>query len=298
MLQLSIGEVMTSPVETIEPGESARSVATILAENEFGSLVVCEGGAPVGIVTYSDVTKLVSEGRDPDSTAVESFMSTPIVTIHEDESIDEAAKALRANSIKRLPVVDGDGDVVGIVTTTDLSNYIPHLVRLNPQQETPERTRHRIRPDVAYEDADWEHEYLGDEGTIDVGDTSKFTKTISDDDVESFAEITGDTNRVHLDQSYAERTRFGGRIVHGALVVGLVSAALARLPGSIIYLSQDVRYLAPVDIGDRATASCEVVEHIGDDRYRLTTQVYDGSDELVVDGEAVVLSDGIPDESD
>ena len=292
MLQLSVRKVMSSPVETVAPDESAREVATRLAENDYGSLVVTDGETPVGIVTYFDVTRLVADGRDPDSTPVETFMATPLVTISEDATIDEAADRLRENDIKRLPVVGGES-VVGIVTTTDLSNYVPHLIR-HKHRETPDRERQSVRVDTAYEDEDWDHEYHGSEARIDVGDRSRFTKTLSEADIEAFAEASGDTNRLHLDQEYAEKTRFGTRIAHGTLVVGLISGALARLPGLTIYLSQDVRYRGPVEIGERVTADCEVVEHVGDSRYRLTTQVERENGELVIDGEATVLSDEVP----
>lgn len=294
MLQLSIGAVMTTPVETVAPSESARAIATTLTENVFGSLVVCENGQPVGIVTYSDVTALVSEGLDPDSAPVEAFMSTPLVTVHEDESIDEAAKRMREHQIKRLPVVDGDDEIVGIVTSTDLSHYVPHLVKLKDKPETANYERTSPRSDIAYHNAEWDHEYFGTETSIDVGETATFSKTLSDEDVEAFAEASGDTNRLHLDQEYASETRFGTRIAHGTLVAGLISAALARLPGLTIYLAQEVRYLGPVALGDRATARCEVVEHIGDNRYRLTTDVFCENDQKVIEGEAVVISDEVP----
>jgi acyl dehydratase/CBS domain-containing protein len=294
MLQLSIGAVMTKPVRTVSPTESARAVATTLTENPLGSLVVCETGQPVGIVTYSDITALVSEGHDLNSTTVEAFMSSPLVTVHEDDSIDEAAKSMCENQIKRLPVVDDGEGIVGIVTTTDLSHYVPHLARVKNKQEAPDIERTSHRPDIAYHKDEWDHEYLGTEASIDVGETATFSKTLSGEDVEAFAEASGDTNRLHLDEEYAAKTRFGTRIAHGTLVAGLISSALARLPGLTIYLAQETRYLGPVEIGDRATANCEVVENIGDNRYRLTTEVLDENDETVIDGEAVVISDEVP----
>jgi acyl dehydratase len=130
-------------------------------------------------------------------------------------------------------------------------------------------------------------DYLG------VGDRAEFTKTISDDDVRQFAAASGDTNPLHLDDEFAEGTRFRGRIAHGTLVGSLISAALARLPGLTIYLSQDLEFHNPVRIGDRLTAECEIVEDLGDDQYRLTTRVLD-EDEVAIDGEAVVLIDELP----
>ena len=122
----------------------------------------------------------------------------------------------------------------------------------------------------------------------------KFSKTLSADDVQAFADASGDTNRLHLDAEYASGTRFAHPIAHGTLVAGTISAALARLPGLIVYLSQEVSYLGPVDIGDRVTAVCEVVEELGNDRYRLTTAVTREDGTQVIDGEAVVLADEIP----
>jgi acyl dehydratase len=130
-------------------------------------------------------------------------------------------------------------------------------------------------------------DYLG------VGDRAEFTKTISDDDVRQFAAASGDTNPLHLDDEFAEKTRFRGRIAHGTLVGSLISAALARLPGLTIYLSQDLEFHNPVRIGDRLTAECEIVEDLGDDQFRLTTRVIDEG-EVVIDGEAVVLIDDLP----
>jgi acyl dehydratase len=147
-------------------------------------------------------------------------------------------------------------------------------------------------PSVAYDRGDWETTRSAETGErIGVGDSVTFSKRLTDADVRAFAEASGDTNRLHLDEEFAEQTRFGGRIVHGTLVSGLVSAALARLPGLTIYLSQDVRFTDPVEIGDRLTATVEVVEDLGKGRYRLSTDVTDGDGDVVIDGEAVVLID-------
>ncbi|MFC7155964.1 MaoC family dehydratase [Halomarina halobia] len=131
-------------------------------------------------------------------------------------------------------------------------------------------------------------------GDLSVGDRIEFAKTITERDVEQFAAVSGDTNPIHLDENYADDTRFGGRIVHGMLVTGLISAALARLPGNVIYLSQDVQFLKPVRIGDRVTAEVEIAEDFDDERFRLVTRVLDADGDLVVDGEAVVLIDDAP----
>jgi acyl dehydratase len=148
---------------------------------------------------------------------------------------------------------------------------------------------------VAYSQESWSMERTVDSGDeLGVGDVVRFTKRITDEDVLTFAAISGDTNRLHLDEEFAEETRFGGRIVHGTLVSGLISSALARLPGLTVYLSQDLRFLKPVDIGSELTATVEIVEDLGDDRYRLDTTVEAADGTTVIDGEAVVLIDPAP----
>jgi len=134
---------------------------------------------------------------------------------------------------------------------------------------------------------DWERT-VDDAATIGVGDEVTFSKPVGDTDVRRFAAASGDTNPIHLDDEAASETRFGGRIAHGTLVGGLISAALARLPGTVVYLSQDMEFLAPVALDSELTTTCRVVEDLGDGRFRLTTTVESGG-ETCLDGEAVVL---------
>ncbi|WP_240147425.1 MULTISPECIES: MaoC family dehydratase [Halorussus] len=152
---------------------------------------------------------------------------------------------------------------------------------------------------LAYARSDWELERsVGAREDLSVGDYVEFSKTVSDEDVRRFADASGDTNRLHLDESYAAGTRFGGRIAHGALVSGLASAALAALPGTVIYLSQELSFLGPARVGDRLTATCRIVESLGDDRYRLSVAVERPDGETIVEGDATVLVDPAPDGAD
>jgi acyl dehydratase len=161
----------------------------------------------------------------------------------------------------------------------------------NEPQPTQGHAEYRIEPD---EDLpEWDVELHTSGAGLSVGDRVRFTKTLTEGDVERFAAASGDTNPIHLDQEWAEKTRFQGRIVHGILASGLISAALARLPGGVIYLSQDVEFRAPVRLGDRITADVELVEDLGGGRFRLRTQVLK-DDDPVIDGEAVVLIDDEP----
>lgn len=125
-----------------------------------------------------------------------------------------------------------------------------------------------------------------------VGDRASFSKTITDADIQMFSQISGDRNPVHLDEEFAKSTRFKGRIAHGVLALGLVSAVLGnQLPGlGTIYLNQIIRFLNPVRPGDTITATVEVLS-IRPDKPILTlrTMCTDQTGTVVLDGEAVVL---------
>ena len=104
--------------------------------------------------------------------------------------------------------------------------------------------------------------------------------------------MTGDKNPVHLDDAYARTTRFGGRIAHGMLTAGLISAVLGtKLPGpGAIYLNQTLKFTAPVRIGDTITATAEVTAYREDKRIvTLKTDCTNQRGELVLTGEAVLL---------
>ena len=127
---------------------------------------------------------------------------------------------------------------------------------------------------------------------LKVGDTAEISKTIADEDVRAFAELTGDRNPVHLDEEYAAATRFGRRIAHGMLGASLISAVLANeLPGrGTVYLSQTLKFTAPVFLGDTVTARV-TVKSVREDKPVVTLETVCTNErgERVVEGEAVVL---------
>ncbi|WP_254272451.1 CBS domain-containing protein [Haloarcula marina] len=297
LVPLPVKDIMQTPARTVDPETTIVAAARRLRDEGIGSLVVERDGECVGIITESDIVAVAAAEGDTDALTVGDVMSTALVTIGPDADIETAVERLRTHGVKKLPVVGADG-LVGMVTTTDISSYLPHLSHRSlsaaDRSDRPERRRF-TRPDTLYENDDWEFESYGTADGIDVGDHVRFTKTLSERDVEQFAEVSGDTNRLHLDDTFATGSRFGRRIVHGTLVSGLISAALARLPGLTIYLSQELSYRGPVDIGERVTAHCEVVEQLRENRYRLATAVDDSDGECVVEGDAVVISDPIPD---
>src|SRR6266705_6615731 len=94
-----------------------------------------------------------------------------------------------------------------------------------------------------------------------VGTRATRVRTITDSDIVRFAEVSGDRNPVHLDEAYAARSLFGGRVAHGFLTASLISAVIGtQLPGpGTIYLGQTLKFLAAVHIGDTLTVSVEVI---------------------------------------
>ena len=132
---------------------------------------------------------------------------------------------------------------------------------------------------------------------VKVGDRAEFEKKVTAEDIESFARVTGDTNPLHSDQAYAKKTRFGECIAHGMISAGFISAALGTKLAPhccVVYLSQSLRFLRPVKIGDTIRAVAEV-KGIEPEKRVLTleTNCYNQNGEPVVKGEAVVLLDPV-----
>jgi 3-hydroxybutyryl-CoA dehydratase len=138
--------------------------------------------------------------------------------------------------------------------------------------------------------------YLED---LSVGQGAELTRTVTAADLDAFAAVTGDVNPVHLDEDYAKTTSFGGRIAHGMLSAGYISAVIGtQLPGpGAIYVSQALRFRRPVRIGDSVTAKAEIIE-IDEMRGRVTLKTWCAvAGKTVVDGEAVIMAPRRPAET-
>ena len=127
---------------------------------------------------------------------------------------------------------------------------------------------------------------------IEMGMTRYIRKVITDRDIEQFAEISTDHNPVHLDDEYARDTIFEGRIAHGMLTAGLVSAVIGeQLPGhGTIYMSQNLKFLAPVRPGDLVHAEVKVVDIVIDKRRVKLDCRCEVKGKNVLVGEAIVLA--------
>lgn len=127
---------------------------------------------------------------------------------------------------------------------------------------------------------------------LSVGQSAEISHIVGERDLEAFAAISFDTNPVHLDETYARGTAFGGRIAHGMLSAAYISAVLGtKLPGpGAIYLSQSLRFRRPVRIGDEVTARV-TVKALDEKRGQVTLEtacLVNGK--TVLDGEALVMA--------
>ena len=125
-----------------------------------------------------------------------------------------------------------------------------------------------------------------------VGEQASLTRTVTESDVSTFAELIGDRNPIHTDEEYARKSRFGRRVAQGAFTGGLIAAVLGNhLPGpGTIYLSQQLEFLAPVYIGDTITAVVEVTSWRPEKRIiSFKTDAYNQEEKQVVTGKSVLL---------
>jgi acyl dehydratase len=126
---------------------------------------------------------------------------------------------------------------------------------------------------------------------VQVGDTARRSRSVSDRDIELFTELTGDHNPLHYDADAAERSRFGGIIVQGGVTSGLLNAVVAEdLPGpGSVFLHVDWNFRAPVRPGDVITAEVEVLD-VREDKpiSKLRTTISNQDNVVVLDGTAVV----------
>jgi CBS domain-containing protein len=119
---MQLKDVMTKNVQLTDPGTTLKSAAALMRDGDFGLLPVGENDRLVGTLSDRDiVVAAVAEGKDPNSTAVRDAMSEGIAYCFEDQSLDEAAEVMRKRQIRRLPVLNRDKRLVGIVALADLA---------------------------------------------------------------------------------------------------------------------------------------------------------------------------------
>ena len=118
----SISEAMTAKPCAIDSDKSVAYAAQMMRDEDVGFAPIVEGDRLVGALTDRDiVTRVVAEGRDPQSVAVREVASTGLVTIGPQQDLDEALQLMASNKIRRLPVVEQDGRLVGVVAQADIA---------------------------------------------------------------------------------------------------------------------------------------------------------------------------------
>ena len=122
---------------------------------------------------------------------------------------------------------------------------------------------------------------------LQIGDSNYFEKTITTADVLLFSAVSGDCNPMHIDDEFAKRSQFGQRIAHGALVSSLISTALTNAFPTSIYISQSVKFLAPVHLGDTIKAVVTCREKLGKGKVLMQTDCFNQDGVKVIEGEAV-----------
>jgi CBS domain-containing protein len=132
--ELRVGDIMTKKVIVVPFGKTILEVAKLMRKNTIGSVIVVEdkeGKHAKGIITERDVVyKILAKGSDPYKINAEEIMSKPLRVVKPDTTIEDAAKAMRENKIKRLPVVNDDNELIGLLSEGDIMKIFPVVVDL------------------------------------------------------------------------------------------------------------------------------------------------------------------------
>jgi CBS domain-containing protein len=126
MEDIFVGQLMSSPVQTVAPETPAHEGAETMLEQDIGSLVVVVGDEPEGILTSTDCVELVADRASTEDALVEDYMSTVSTTTTANEPIQDAADRMIDDGVHHLPVVEETEGVIGVLTTTDLTAYLSH----------------------------------------------------------------------------------------------------------------------------------------------------------------------------
>jgi len=141
---MSLTEFAKRPLRTAEGSSTVRAAAKEMIDYSVGALVITDasGRTPLDIVTDRDLVAMLSEGLDPDKATLDTLAHKPLRTIFVDASLAEAAHEMRDVGVRRLPIVDGEGRLVGIVTLDDV------LVALGREMADVEQA---IRSEISHE---------------------------------------------------------------------------------------------------------------------------------------------------
>lgn len=133
---IEIKEIMHKAVITIKPTDTIYKVAQTMAKTDVGGLVAIEGGEIKGMITEGDIIKeIVAEGKDPKQVKVSEIMKTPVKTVKKDTDLEKSLEIMRDLDIERLPIVNEEDKLIGIVTERDMTQVEPGLIDLMREKE-------------------------------------------------------------------------------------------------------------------------------------------------------------------
>lgn len=129
---LKVGDIMTKRVIVVPLSSGILEVAKLMKKNEIGSVIVVdEKGKAKGIITEKDIVeKLIASGKDPYKVNASAIMSRPLRVVKPTTTLEDAAKAMKENRIKRLPVVNEENELIGILSEGDIMKVFPAVVDL------------------------------------------------------------------------------------------------------------------------------------------------------------------------
>jgi CBS domain-containing protein len=125
---IRVGDCMVKGVVTLNPDNTVEEAAKLLKKNKIGCVVIIRKEKPIGIVTEGDITyKIVAEGKNPKKVKLRDIMSSPLKAIGPEKTIEKVAGIMRDDGIKRLPVVNEKGKLIGLITETDIIRVSPMM---------------------------------------------------------------------------------------------------------------------------------------------------------------------------
>jgi CBS domain-containing protein len=130
-LILKVEDVMVEGVITVDSDASVMKAVSLMNENEIGCLVVTRRGKAVGILTERDLlTRVIVKSKNPKKTKVREVMTKPLISGQPDMDLEEATKLMFKMKIKKLPVVESEGRLTGLITLTDVARFQPQMIRI------------------------------------------------------------------------------------------------------------------------------------------------------------------------
>ena len=134
MIDVEIGQIMTETVVTVTESQSLADAGAVMTDADIKSVIVSDAAErPIGILTSTDFVELAADDESPAQSSVGTYMTDDIVTATPDTPVREAANLMVEHNISHLPVVQDDGRLTGIVTTTDVAAYVSGLNDLLPE---------------------------------------------------------------------------------------------------------------------------------------------------------------------